>query len=86
LMDLDYRVDRFRFLLRDRDAKFTAVFDALFSAAGIAVIKTPLQAPRANAHADAGLARSDANASTGSSSPANVTWQPSRTRTRSRSH
>jgi hypothetical protein len=37
LMDLDEGAQRFRFLVRDRDAKFTDAFDAVFSAAGITV-------------------------------------------------
>jgi transposase InsO family protein len=52
LLDLDRRVDPLRFLLRDRDCKFTAAFDAVFTAAGIEVIRTPPQAPRANAIAE----------------------------------
>jgi hypothetical protein len=41
MIDLDAPARRFRFLVRDRDTKFTASFDAVFADAGIAVLRFP---------------------------------------------
>jgi transposase InsO family protein len=52
LMNMGEHADRFQVLIRDRDTKFIATFDHVFTADGIQVIRTPVRAPRANAYAE----------------------------------
>jgi putative transposase len=52
VMDLDDRGQRPRFLIHDRDAKFSRAFDTIFGGEGMRVIRTPLKAPNANAHVE----------------------------------
>lgn len=52
LMQLDDEDVRPRFLVRDRDSKFSRDFDEVFRSEGIRVIKAPVRAPKARAHAE----------------------------------
>jgi hypothetical protein len=52
LMELDDRAAQFTLLIRDRDSKFTGMFDAVFASEGIRILRTPVRAPRANAIAE----------------------------------
>ncbi|RPE39129.1 integrase-like protein [Streptomyces sp. Ag109_O5-1] len=50
--DLGTGMESLRFLLRDRDSKYTDAFDAVFEAEGLEVLLSAPQAPRMNAHCE----------------------------------
>lgn len=50
--ELEETRHRFTHLIRDRDAKFTDAFDAVFTSIGVEIVKTAPQTPRMNAYAE----------------------------------
>jgi transposase InsO family protein len=52
VFDLPEANRKIRFFVRDRDARFTAALDEVLRTEGIATIRTPVRAPRANAYAE----------------------------------
>jgi putative transposase len=51
-VDLGMRMDSLRFLIRDRDSRYTTAFDTVFQAQDIEIVKTPVRTPKANAHCE----------------------------------
>jgi putative transposase len=72
-MDLDEQAHRLRYLIRDRDAKFTTASDAVLASTGTATLPIAPQAPRMNAYAERFVRRHGLSAPARCSSPASGT-------------
>jgi transposase InsO family protein len=72
VMDLGDRTRSFRFLIRDRDAKFTRAFDEILTSEGLKIVMTPPQTPQANCYAERWI-RTEPSAPTGCSSTTKAT-------------
>jgi hypothetical protein len=75
-MTLEEGAGRFRFLIHDRDTKFSGSFDEVFTTEGMKVIRTPVRAPQANAIAERFVARCAASALIGCSRCPGDTLRP----------
>jgi len=51
-LGLDFSESGVRFLIRDRDSRYSGPFDEVFRSEGIRIAKTPVRAPKANAIAE----------------------------------
>jgi putative transposase len=51
-LGLDFSEQRVRFLIRDRDSKYSGAFDEVFRSEGTRIVRTPVRAPKANAIAE----------------------------------
>jgi putative transposase len=51
-MTIGERLSGRRFLIGDRDTKFSAAFNEVFTSEGLRVLRTPVRAPQANAYAE----------------------------------